>query len=180
MFLNTKEVALRPVEREDLPQLRDWRNDLINRKRFREFRPLNMKNQEKWFVSLSDGKNIMFIITTDKDVPIGVCGLTYINWKNRSAEISLFIGRNECKTVSNYRHVIYLLCSYCFDELGLHRFWGEGYIIDNEWIELFKSLGFKVDGTIPDTYWWDGKWHPSAFISILENEWRDMKELYLD
>lgn len=178
MFLSTDKVSFRQLEREDLTQLRDWRNSLEIRSRTREFKPLNMLDQEKWFSSYAND-NIMFAIEAE-GVLIGVCGLTHINWKNRSAEWSWYIGDSNYKSKGLGRHILYLLCEYCFMELGLHRFWAEIYVIDdNNPISMYEHWGFKLDGTIRDTYWWCGQWHPSVFMSMLDTEWNAMRATYL-
>lgn len=196
MFLETEKIRFRQIEEEDLPTLRDWRNDSELRKRMREYAPLNMLNQKNWFESLQDRKNIMFgiearpqIVQLYPDCPetikvtqprlIGICGLVHIGWKNRCAETSLYIGENNFTKREYYRHVAYLLCEYAFRELGLHRFWSEVYLIDNVWIDMYQDWGFKVDGIVRDTYWWNGKWHNSALISMIEQEWEVMREGYL-
>lgn len=177
MFLSTKKITLRPVEREDLTQLRDWRNSPEIRSRTREFKPLNMADQEKWFASYP-ANNIMFAIESEGKL-IGACGLTHIDWKNRSAELSWYVGDGNYRAKGIGRHIIFLLAEYCFSELGLHRFWGEVYVVDNNLIPMYITLGFQCDGVIPETYWWDGQWYPSAFISILDNKWKEMRESYL-
>jgi RimJ/RimL family protein N-acetyltransferase len=177
MFLSTGKIAFRQLEQEDLPQLRDWRNSLEIRNRTREFKPLNMLDQEKWFSSYAND-NIMFAIESEKKL-IGVCGLTHIDWKNRSTELSWYIGDGDFKKKGLGRRIIYLLCEYCFVEVGLHRFWGEVYVIDGGLIPMYEKLGFGIDGYVRDTYWWDGQWWPSAMISILDTEWKEIRESYL-
>ena len=59
-----KKVFLTAVERGDLKQLMDWRNDVEFRKHFREYRELSMAMQERWFEKkvLKDPATIMFSI----------------------------------------------------------------------------------------------------------------------
>lgn len=194
MFLSNDKVSFRQIEREDLPMLRDWRNSPIIRSRVREFKPLNMVDQEYWFNSYNSN-NIMFgieirpqVIQLYPDCPetikitqprlIGVCGLTHIDWKNRSAELSCYID-DDFRDRGLERYIMALLCSYAFDEIGLHRFWCEVYILDDTKMSKYHSLGFETDGTIRDTYWWDGRWYSSAFVSMLDNEWKEMRNSYV-
>jgi RimJ/RimL family protein N-acetyltransferase len=51
-MLEGKNVVLRPLETEDLEQLKKWRNSKELRPNFREFRPLNNLDQQEWFKSL--------------------------------------------------------------------------------------------------------------------------------
>ena len=59
-----KKVSLHAVENEDLNQLKDWRNNTEFRKHFREYRELNMRQQEIWFEEkvVKDPNTLMFSI----------------------------------------------------------------------------------------------------------------------
>ena len=86
-LLEGKLVKFRSLEREDLEKLRDWRNSKYVKRTTREYRLLSMFNQKAWFESLhkqNPPQDIMFGITNKKNKLIGVCGLTYIDWKNRA------------------------------------------------------------------------------------------------
>jgi RimJ/RimL family protein N-acetyltransferase len=87
-MLEGKNVGLRQIEESDLPIFRDWRNSPYIRGYTREYRPLNMINQKRWFESLlTDSSDIMFAIEKrDSKEVIGCCGLTYINWKEGHGE----------------------------------------------------------------------------------------------
>ena len=83
-----------PLEIEDLEILKKWRNDSINRNHTREYRLLNMINQKEWFEMIhkdNPPKFLMFGVTDKRQKLIGVCGLTYIDWKNRHCEISIIL-----------------------------------------------------------------------------------------
>jgi len=182
LFLETDKIGLRQLERDDLVQARDWRNQAEIRERTREYIPLNMLNQERWFESLLDRDNIMFaVICKETETPtfIGVTGLTHIDWKNRSAEFSYYIGDKELRGKGYGRHVAYLLFEYGFQEIGLHRIWGEIYGVAEEIFEIDKRLGFKLDGTLRETFFNRGKYWDSWIVSILDREWVDIRATYL-
>ena len=93
-----KKIYIDAVRREDLPQLMLWRNKPEYRKFFREYRELNIDMQQRWYESkvLNDNTTEMFAIRfNDTDELIGCCGLCYINWIYRNADLSLYIGWNE-------------------------------------------------------------------------------------
>ena len=93
-MIKGKHVILRALEEEDISTLKKWRNDKENRIHTREYRLLSMINQKIWFESLhkeNPPKAIMFGVTDMNGKLIGVCGLTYIDWKNKHAEISIIL-----------------------------------------------------------------------------------------
>ena len=48
----------------------------------------------------------------------------------------------------------------------------------NPAFKLYERLGFKVDGRRRDAIWFDGKWHDTIIMSILEDEWREIRGLH--
>ena len=93
-MIEGKDVNLRALEIEDLEILKKWRNNSINRNHTREYRLLNMINQKEWFEMIhkdNPPKILMFGVTDKRQKLIGVCGLTYIDWKNRHCEISIIL-----------------------------------------------------------------------------------------
>ena len=95
-MIKGKLTTLRAVEYNDLDKLKFWRNNPDFRKNFREHKELNSVNQNLWFEKISDSKNdYMFsIIENNTNKLIGACGLLYIDWIIRSADISMYIGKD--------------------------------------------------------------------------------------
>lgn len=172
-------IYLRAVEEEDLPLLRDWRNNENFRKYFREYQELNLSNQKLWFQKyvVEDKNTLMFVIVDKKsDEPIGVCGLCYINWIHRNADLSLYIGKDEIYIDSEEGGIAWdtlnVLFEYGFNRLGMHKVWCEIYSYDKPKHELFHNYGFHQDGVLRDNYFYDGKYQDSHLFSILADEWR--------
>jgi len=168
-MLEGKNVRLRQIEEDDLEQFRDWRNSYSDRQHFREYKPLNLADQKKWFESLSSSNHVMFSIESKERVLMGCCGLMYIDWKNGQAELSIYIG--EEKNKGKYEsEVISLLANYGFKELRLHRIFSTIFSYNKEGIKLIKSLGFTLDGRHREARFWDGKYHDELIYSILDHE----------
>jgi len=156
------EIRLRQIEREDLPQLRDWRNSDKVRNRTREYRLLNMVDKEDWFERISrDRNNEMFGVEILADCNwqlVGICGLCYIAWVNRTAEISIYV-------VPPYQEVsqevLELLRRKAFDEFNLHRLWAETYDFLTEYIQIFENMGFRREGVLRHHAYCLGDYHDS-------------------
>lgn len=175
MFKGEK-IYLDAIRREDLPKLMEWRNLPDYRKYFREYRELNPDMQQKWYESkvLNDSSTEMFAVRlNDTGTLIGCCGLCYINWVHRNADLSLYIGWKE-SYIDNEGYAeeaCKLLFNYGFRELGLQKIWTEIYCFDDKKMELYSRLGFHKDGELRNQYFYDGKWWNSNMLSLLTEEW---------
>jgi RimJ/RimL family protein N-acetyltransferase len=164
-------TGLRAIEESDLSILLSWRNEPTLRRYFREYRELNSTQQREWFNDVVNGHQntkMFSIVDLSSQKLIGACGLCHIDWINRSADFSIYIGE----------HLVYLdkvwapdaaklLMSYAYDQLGIHRLWAEVYEFDKRKIDFFYSLGFLLDGKHRQTLWHDSVWHDSWFFSHL-------------
>ncbi|MGJ8591435.1 MAG: GNAT family N-acetyltransferase [Aquaticitalea sp.] len=175
-MIKGKSIGLRAVEKEDLPLFRDWRNLTDFRRNFREVRELSLTDQEAWFESLQKTKhfNYMFAIVDLKtNEAIGAAGLLYINWINRSADFSFYIGKDnhyiDDKGIAE--EAATLLIDYGFNNLNLNKIWMELYEFDAKKIDFFtKKFNFKQDGVLRQNCFEDGKYWDSVIISLLNQD----------
>ena len=173
MLIEGNSVNLRSLELEDLEMLKKWRNNKVNRIHTREFRLLNMVNQKHWFDSIhkdNPPKFIMFGVADKQKKLIGVCGLTYIDWKNRHCEISIIIFKKNWQKSKQAEDTVLLLTDHAFGELNMHRLWVEIFDTIPENIEFFESMNFVKEGMLRDKLWRDRKWHNSFIYSKLVND----------
>lgn len=161
-------VGLRAIEKTDLTQLLQWRNNPEFRRFFREYRELNSENQLLWFEKyvINDPNTIMFaIVELATEKLIGACGLCYIDWVNRNADFSIYIGKNNLYIDASFAiEAAQLMEKYGFEELNLHRLWAEIYSIDEAKIKFFKELEFTQEGRFKETHWTEGKWVDSVYF----------------
>ena len=177
-MIKGEKVGLRALEREDLKYLRDWRNKEDFRRNFREVRELSLTDQEKWFESIQNTKHINFMFTIvdlESNEPIGAAGLLYINWINRSADFSFYIGKDDIyiddKNAS--LEAVNLLIKYGFNNLNLNKIWMELYEFDTKKIDIFtKKFNFKQDGLLRENCFEDGKYWDSYLISLLSKDFK--------
>ncbi len=168
-------VGLRAIEKKDLTQLLEWRNDPSLRRYFREYRELSFEQQLVWFdeFTFNNRNTVMFsIIESERDQLLGACGLCYINWKDRNADFSIYIGFQDLYIDSLYADdAAKLVMQFAFEELGLHRLWAEIYSFDEKKGRMFERLGFSLEGQHRDTHWTEGKWCDSLYYSKLLTEY---------
>ncbi len=174
-----RKIYLRAIEETDLEKLRKWRNYPDFKRNFREYREISEIMQKDWFNNLVNHNNqtIMFsICDIETNKLLGCCGLCYIDWVQRNADLSLYIGyeKSYIDELGLAQEACVLLFKYSFQELGLHKIWTELYEYDTKKINFYqKQFGFHVDGMLRDHHFMDGKWWTSYILSLLKNEFAE-------
>lgn len=177
-MIKGKLTGLRAIEKSDLALMKDWRNNHEMRKNFREIKELNLDNQESWYqrVVLDSKNDFMFMIVRLEDnLPIGVCGLAYINWLIRSADFSFYLGYDDSYIDKDgyAEDAARLLLEYGFNNLNLHKIWTELYEFDRIKIDFFTTkFGFHQDGKLVDNCFESGRYWDSLIVSLLEKEFK--------
>lgn len=170
-MLKGKYVGLRAIEESDLSQLLLWRNQPNYRRFFREYRELSQNDQRNWFDSkvLNDKSTEMFsIVDINTGELLGACGLCYIDWINRNADFSIYIGKDDLYIDEKYAiEAAQIMMKYGFEELNLHRLWSEIYSFDEAKKVMFDRLGFKLEGVHRENHWTEGKWCDSLFYGYV-------------
>lgn len=169
---------LRAIDEQDLAPMLAWRNNPKLRQYFREYRDLTVVDQARWFEGLSgDDTRAMFAIWYEGKM-VGCCGLTAIDWKNRSAEVSLYIGEPMIADAPVYIDTkvaplaLHDLMAKAYDAFNLHRTWCEVFDFDDKKKALLETAGFDLEGSLRDTHYFDGGFHGSFIYVHTEKEWR--------
>ena len=158
--------ALRCIESSDLQQVQEWRNSSNLRKFFREYRELSMLQITSWYEQMvKDPKFEMFMVVDSNNNPLGVAGLTYIDFINKHADLHFYVGKDE-QWIDNdcTEAIIPLLLEYGFDILNLNKIWAEVYEIDKKKIDLFSRYKFNIDGKLRQHYYFNGQYHDSLIF----------------
>ena len=169
-----KSVGIRSIEKSDLELLQNWRNNENIRKYFREYREFSLVQKEHWYDNMiMDDRFEMFVIVDckTKDV-VGVTGLTYIDWINQHADIHFYIGKNYSWIDEYYAPLaIKIILDYGFNILNLNKIWAEIYEIDKLKLDFFKRIGFLIDASLREHYYYNGQYYTSHILSILKKEY---------
>ncbi len=170
-MIKGRTVVLRAIAKKDLARLRQWRNSPLLRQYFREYREITKEMQEAWWqkIARNDPNTVMVAIADSSSGQlIGAAGLCYINWVSRNAEISVYVGDKGVYIDNRAKEACKLLINYGFKTLGLHKIWTEVYEFDRKkYSMLTDKLGFKRDGVLRDHCFFNGKFHDSFIVSII-------------
>ncbi len=173
-MIKGQHTGLRAIDEADLTQLLEWRNTPEYRRYFREYRELNLTQQVQWFnkkVNTDISTRMFSIIELETSRLLGACGLCYIDWINRTADFSIYIGADQLYIDSKFApDAASILISYAHNVLGLNRLWSEIYSFDIKKIDFFNQLGFCQDGRHRQTHWVENDWCDSLFFSLLRSD----------
>jgi ribosomal-protein-alanine N-acetyltransferase len=171
-------IELQPLDSTDMEIARKWRNSYTIWAWTRQNDLISDVEQAAWFERQSKDPTIrmyMVVVQTDgHDKPVGVCGLTSIDWMNRRAEFSLYIAPAFQRRGFG-KKALGLLLDHGFTNLGLRQIWGETFET-NPAMKVFIELGMTKDGTRRQFYWKDGRWLDAHLVSILADEWRSRRD----
>lgn len=153
--------------------LQGWRNSLEVREICREYRLLTMTHQEFWYENIVlDPDHVMFKILNKSDDPIGVCGITFIDWRSRHGLLSMYLAPsitncNSRRWVEYYPAILTELKRIAFDDLNLHCLRAEIYDFDPR-KDIILSNGFVETGKRRQQYYHKGKFWDIIIADVLK------------
>jgi RimJ/RimL family protein N-acetyltransferase len=169
-------VRLRHVEREDLAQFVEWLNDPEVVQGISMYTPLSMAEEENWFDKMLKNpveERPLCIEAKQEDgwQMIGNSGFFGIDWRNRSAELGIFIGDKSFWNQGYGTEVMRLLLRYGFSTLNLHRIFLRVFEDNPRAIRTYEKAGFVHEGRLRQGEFHDGQFHDVLVMSVLRPEW---------
>jgi RimJ/RimL family protein N-acetyltransferase len=175
MILHGKSIVIKGLERENLPDRHSWLNNLEITKYFTNLGsfPLSETNLAKWYENLDNKKlqELHFSIFSGESKHIGGAQLKSFDWKNRSAELGIFIGEKSEWGKGYGTEATDLLIHYGFNELNLHRIWLRVDMDNLAAIKCYQKTGFTKEGIFREEVYREGCFHNSIVMSILSCEY---------
>ena len=148
--LVAEKCYLSPISSEDYEPFFHWLNDMEIAIRLNAYTMYISKEVEKNFldgISQSTDKDYIFsIVDKEKDQLLGNCGLTKIDWLNRSAEFGIFIGEKSYWGKGYGKEATQLLLDYGFNALNLHSIALEAFAFNQSAIRMYQKCGFRQIG----------------------------------
>lgn len=157
-------MELRPLTPGDVQACGLWRNESLASLRTPEMSTYD--SQARWFASLeTPGCPHRYWSLTEFDSLVGVGGLTYISWENRSAEISLIIDPS-LRGKGYGKEAVSLLLNHAFKSMNLEIVYGEVYDCGTPkfWNKVLPPGTEFV--RLPARKYWDGKYWDSTYFSV--------------
>lgn len=175
MFIH-EGIKFRPVEAQDIEQLRMMRNDpstwmnltsikhVTPEAQWDWFQALQAATDREYFTALTEGGEFLGLIRTDEIDPM-----------NRSIRVGLDV--DMAKRGQGWGTKVYrALLKWLFDYMGYHRVWLYTLESNTAGRRLYERVGFQEEGRMRQAIWRDGQWRDCIVMSILEDDYRDKRD----
>lgn len=170
-----QKIRLREYRREDIPTVLQMINDSEIKRLLTPGIPYlyTLEDETKWFESLSaNNDHYSFAIETITDNHyIGGCGINQIDWKNSITTVGIFIGDKDCWNKGYGTDAMKVLIQLIFEQLNINKIKLHVYEFNERAIKCYEKCGFKIEGTLRQEIFRDGKYHDEFIMSILKEEY---------
>jgi RimJ/RimL family protein N-acetyltransferase len=173
-FLIGERIYLRPLDEGDLERCLGWINDPEILATLGRRSPMSRSMEREWLLGQykEDRTFSLAIILKDGDRHIGNTGLHGITSVDRSAEFGILIGDKDVWGQGYGAEAAHLVLDYGFSQLGLHRIWLRVFSFNERARRLYEKVGFRLEGTLRESYFRNGEFHDTLIMSVLSTEWR--------
>ena len=173
-----KRTRLRGIEREDIPRYVEWLNDPEVIQGLSLSVPLSMMQEQSWFDDLRNRPNEEHPLGIEIQTPggwtmIGNISLMKIEWKERQAEVGIFIGDKRYWSQGFGRDAMVLMLRYAFNSLGLNRVYLRVFETNPRAIHSYEKAGFVHEGRLRQAHFQDGRFVDVLIMSALSSEWQN-------
>jgi diamine N-acetyltransferase len=173
--MKSEQIYLRILEEEDIEKTTRWINspeisDIMG------YLPVkSLAQQKKWFAHLSDDNSrFVFAICRISDSEhIGNVGIGNIDYINRHCMFNIFIVDKNERSKGIGTEVTRLALDFAFNRLNMNKVYlqtSERFIEANN---MYKKLGFKMDGKLRAHYFTSGGYEDKIIYSILRKEYEE-------
>lgn len=180
VFRKGKKVVLRPLQLSDATLLTTWINDPeITRFLARVF-PMTLLAEEEWLRGLParSDTDVVLMIATREDVPIGTIGLHHIDWVHRRATTGTLIGNKEYQGKGYGTDAKMLLLDFAFNRLGLLKICSHVHDFNGRSLRYSEKCGYVEEGRLKRHNFIDGAWHDEVQLAVFRDTWLPLWEEY--
>ncbi|MDP9379213.1 MAG: GNAT family N-acetyltransferase [Chloroflexota bacterium] len=167
-------VALGPLRRDLVPLYHRWDNDLLtSRNRGTSLRPVTFEEAMAGYErvasdSASSAWFTLYELSTWR--PIGLTWWDEINYRDRTAAYSIFIGETETRGKGYGTEATRLMLDYAFTVLGLHNVMLITAEFNTGGLRAYKKAGFREFGRRRQSYPVGGKLWDDIYMECLATE----------
>lgn len=181
-FMESKQIYVRALEKEDLPLMIPWINDHeVTRLLFTGVRPATIEGlSEIWEKEYNSPNDVVFAVCMKEDDKfIGTTGLYCINWIMRTAEFRVFLGEKSYWNRGIGTEATKLMVAYGFEKLNLNNVWLGVTTANKGGGRAYEKAGFIKEGILRQVQYRNFQYYDAVRMSILRHEYEKIRENYM-
>lgn len=166
---DSTDCCLRPMTKNDLSLVLQWRNHPSVRKYMFNQNEINEEEHKLWFKNTSVDKGRYLFIFEKTGEPQGfmnfhkLFGGDVIDW-------GFYLSPNAEKGTGNMLGKTAL--AYAFENLNLHKVCGQAIAYNEKSKRFHLRLGFKEEGELKEQYYDGENYHSIILFGLLKDEWQ--------
>lgn len=169
-----KLVTLRAFESDDLTKNHAFVNDADTALLMLRGFPLpsSYADEQQWLgqqTSYTRGE-YQFAVDNEDGELIGRCGITRIDWKNRSGDLAIMIG-SAFRGKGYGSDAMRVLCGFAFRQMNLHHLKVSVLAFNHAAIACYEKIGFVREGVLREDVFRNGRYTDVIELGLLESEW---------
>jgi UDP-4-amino-4,6-dideoxy-N-acetyl-beta-L-altrosamine N-acetyltransferase len=151
IIIECENVQLQLISPSDLEMIREWRNQphVVEHMEYQE--SITPKQQMDWYTNLGKQNNLYFKIQVS-EVPIGIIHLKELNWKDKTAEAGIFIGRKDFIGTITPMISILVLMKTAFRCLSIQTLYAKISRQNGNALSFNLQLGYELEGRINENF----------------------------
>ncbi len=167
-------VGLGPLSRELLPAYQRWVNNFSTLRTLAMVpRPMTAEAEAAWYERAASGSehDVYFTIyELSTQLPIGNASLHDVNYRDRRAELGIFLGEPVMRGRGYGTEAVRLLLDYAFTALGLHNVMLKVYEFNPAARRAYEKAGFREIGRRRQSKWMGGRLWDEIYMDCLASE----------
>ncbi len=172
-MLEGEMVRLREYHKEDIPTVWKYINDPVIRELLIPGIPFpwKLEEEEKWYEE-QNAKGDIYNFAIEKKTDgkyIGGCGVNSVDWKNSVATVGIFLGK-EFLSQGYGTDAMKALVKFTFNQMNIHKVMLHVFSFNKRAIQSYEKVGFKIEGTLREQIFRDGKYYDETIMGILRND----------
>ena len=174
-------VVLRGLEREDLKLLHRWLNDeeVMAWARSQPDHIATMESIEKDYEQDLKGENytrcVYIIVEKKTGKPVGWARIRWSPPTDTTCDLGLVIAEKQLRGKGLGTEVTALLVKQAFDQLNMHKIELTTRPDNEAMVKVAKNCGFKLEGRLRETVYFNGKYHDGLMFGLIRNEHNRMR-----
>jgi RimJ/RimL family protein N-acetyltransferase len=130
---------------------------------------------ERFAAMAPDQGQLLIIEAASAGGPIGYVNYREVRPRVRSCEAGIAIGDRGLWSQGYGAQALRLLLAHLFGALAMHKVSVRLVAINSLAIRVCEQCGFKREGLLRDSYWFDMRWWDCLLMAMLEDEWRALQ-----